>query len=135
MSSNRKVLKILSLIQFVLSAGVIILAVLSKVGGGEAVEAKDWGEAARLYLDLPAFAVFGFLSIAGSVTGIHGTNRPSALGSHRLLCILGVVFGIVAMVIAGAGAGVPVVPGITVVVDAAAAVFDTKVRKELEARR
>ncbi len=135
MSNNRKALKILSLVQFVLSVCVIVLAVLSKVGGGEAAEAKEWGEAARLYLDLPAFAVFGILSIAGSVTGIHGANRPSALGSHRLLCILGIVFGIVAMIVSGAGAGVPVVPGITVVVDAAAAVFDTKVRKELDERR
>ena len=135
MSSNRKALKVLSLIQFVLSICVIILAVLSKIGGGEAVEAKEWGEAARLYLDLPAFAVFGILSIAGSVTGIHGANRPSALGSHRLLCILGVIFGIVAMIVSGAGAGVPVVPCITVVVNAAAAVFDTKVRKELDERR
>ena len=135
MSNNRKALKILSLVQFVLSICVIILAVLSKVGGGEAAEANNWGEAARLYLDLPAFAVFGVLSIAGAVTGIHGANRPSALGSHRLLCILGVVFGIVAMIVSGAGAGVPVVPGITVVVDVMAAVFDTKVRKELDERR
>ena len=134
MSSNRKVLKVLSLIQFVLSICVIILAVLSKLGGNEAVEAKDWGEAARLYLDLPAFAVFGILSIAGSVTGIHGANRPSALGSHRLLCILGVVFGIVAMVVAGAGSGVPVVPALDAVCCLVGAIVDGRVRKEIEDR-
>ena len=135
MSSNRRALKIVSLIQFMLALCVIVLAILAKVGGEQAAQSGEWGETVRLYLDLPAFIVFGALTVGASVTGIHGANRPSALGSHRLLCILGVVFGVVAMVVSGAGEGVPVVPGITVVVDAAAAVFDTKVRKELDERR
>ena len=135
MSSNRRALKIVSLIQFVLALCVIVLAILAKVGGEQAAQSGEWGETVRLYLDLPAFIVFGALTVGASVTGIHGANRPSALGSHRLLCILGVVFGIVAMIVSGAGAGVPVVPGITVVVDVVAAVFDTKVRKELDERR
>lgn len=135
MSTNRKVLKVLSLIQFVLSIAVIVLAIVAKVGEGWAVADGELENAFRLYLDLPAFLVFGACSIAASVTGIHGANRPSALGSHRLFCILGVVFGIAAMVIAGAGAGIPVVPALTALDDLAAAVFDTKVRKELEERR
>ena len=134
MSSNRKALKIVSLIQFVLAVGVIILAVLAKVGGEQAVQNGEWGETVRLYLDLPAFIVFGALSIGASVTGIHGANRPSRLGSHRLLCILGVVFGIIAMVIAGAGSGVPVVPALDAICCLVGAVFDGRVRKEVEER-
>ena len=134
MSSNRRALKIVSLIQFVLAIAVIILAILAKVGGDQAVQSGEWGETVRLYLDLPAFIVFGALSIGASVTGIHGANRPSALGSHRLLCILGVVFGIVAIVISGAGSGVPVVPALDAVCCLVGAVVDGRVRKEIEDR-
>lgn len=135
MSSNRKVLKVLSLIQFVLSICVIVLAVIAKVGGGEAVEGDGWYETTRLYLSLPLSVVFGVLSIAGSVTGIRGANRPSALDKHFVFCVLGTVFGIAALAVAGANVGVLVAGGITAAVDVAAAVFDSKVRKELEARR
>lgn len=135
MSSNRKVLKVLSLIQFVLSICVIVLAVIAKVGSGEAVGDGGWYETARLYLSLPLSVVFGLLSIAGSVTGIRGANRPSGLGKHFLFCVLGAVFGIATLAVAGANVGVLVVAGATAAVDVAAAVFDSKVRKELEARR
>lgn len=136
MSSNRKVLKILSLVQFVLSVCVIVLAVVAKVNGsGQTAETGDLIQSARPYLGLPTSIVFGLLSVAGSVTGIRGANRPSALGKHFLICVLGAVLGIVAMVLAGAGLVALLAPGATVAVDAAAAVFDSKVRKEVEARR
>ena len=134
MSGNRKALKIVSLIQFVLAAAVMILAALSKIGAAEAVNSEDWGAAARMYLELPCFAVFGFCSIFAAVTGVHGANRPSRLGSHRLLCILGILFGMVAMVVSGAGEGVPLVPALTVVVDLVGAVIDGRVRNELDDR-
>lgn len=134
MSKNRKVLKILSIIQFVLSLVVIFLAFLSKVGGEQAVQGGDWGNMIRLYLDLGAYAVFGFLSIAAAVTGIHGANRPSALGSHRLLCILGAITGVFAIIVAGIGEGLPVFPVLTVIDDIASAVYDGKIRKELDER-
>lgn len=134
MSKNRKVLKILSIIQFVLSLVVIFLAFLSKVGGEQAVQGGDRGNMIRLYLDLGAYAVFGFLSIAAAVTGIHGANRPSALGSHRLLCILGAITGIFAIIVAGIGEGLPVFPVLTVIDDIASAVYDGKIRKELDER-
>ena len=134
MSKNRKVLKILSIIQFVLSLVVIFLAFLSKVGGEQAVQGGDWGNMIRLYLDLGAYAVFGFLSIAAAVTGIHGANRPSALGSHRLLCILGAITGVFAIIVAGIGEGLPAFPVLTVIDDIAGAVYDGKIRKELDER-
>ncbi|WP_321970511.1 hypothetical protein [Paratractidigestivibacter sp.] len=134
MSTNRRVLKIVSLIQFVLAVGVIVLAILAKVGGDQSVESHEWGETVRLYLDLPAFILFGALSIGASITGIHGANRPSRLGSHMLLCILGILFGIVAMVISGAGAGVPVAPALDVVACLVGTIFDARVRKEVERR-
>ena len=135
MSSNRKWLKICSFAQFILAIAAFIIAFIAAQGASELGSDISLGELVLFWLDKILYAVLGFLSLADSVMGIHGANRPSALGSHRLLCILGVVFGIVAMIVSGAGAGVPVVPCITVVVDAAAAVFDTKVRKELDERR
>ena len=53
MSSNRKMLKILSLLQFALSIVVIILAVVAKIGG-QAAAGQGQLDAMRPYLDLPA---------------------------------------------------------------------------------
>ena len=66
--------------------------------------------------------------------GIRGANRPSALGSHRVLCVLAVVLGVVAAVFAGSVA-VLAVSAITAVNGRGAAVYDGKVQKELEERR
>ena len=75
------------------------------------------------------------LYAAGEVTGgIHGANRPSALGSHRLLCILGAITGVFAIIVAGIGEGLPVFPVLTVIDDIAGAVYDGKIRKELDER-
>ena len=64
--------------------------------------------------------------------GIHGANRPSALGSHRLVAILTMLIGIVTCAVSGAGEGIPVLSAIIAVVALIAAVLDTKVRKELD---
>lgn len=133
MSSNRKILKILSLLQFALSIVVIILTVVAKVGGQTAA-GQGQLDAMRPYLDLPAALALGVLSVAASVMGIRGANRPSALGSHRVLCILAVILGVVAAVFAGSTA-VLVVSAITAADGLGAAVYDGKVQKELEERR
>lgn len=132
MSSNRKMLKILSLLQFALSI-VVILAVIAKVGG-QAAAGQGQLDAMRPYLDLPAALALGAVSVAASVMGIRGANRPSALGSHRVLCILAVVLGVVAAVFAGSTA-VLAVSAITAADGLGAAVYDGKVQKELEERR
>ena len=88
----------------------------------------------RPYLDLPAALALGVLSVAASVMGIRGANRPSALGSHRVLCILAVVLGVVAAVFAG-NAAVLAVSAITAADGIGAAAYDGKIQKELEERR
>ena len=88
----------------------------------------------RPYLDLPAALVLGAVSVAASVMGIRGANRPSALGSHRVLCILAVVLGVVAAIFAGSAA-VLAISAITAADGLGAAVYDGKVQKELEERR
>ncbi len=136
MSSNRKVLKILSLIQFVFSVCVIVLGVMAGLGGAQSVEGQGLGETGP-YLELAAAVLLGILSVAASVMGIRGANRPSALGKHGVVCALGVVLGIAAVAACAIDGNVPtaVASGITALIDAAAAVFDAKVRKEVEDRR
>ena len=109
------------------------LAVVAKVGG-QAVAGQGQLDAMRPYLDLPAALVLGAVSVAASVMGIRGANRPSALGSHRVFCILAVVLGVVAAVFAGSTA-VLAVSAITAADGLGAAVYDGKVQKELEERR
>ena len=132
MSSNRKWLKICSFAQFILAIAAFIIAFIAAQGVADPGADADLAEIVLLWLDKVLYVALGILSIADSVMGIHGANRPSALGSHRLVAILAAIVGIVTCVISGAGAALAVMPAIAAVVAAIAAVLDTKVRKELD---
>ena len=132
MSANRKWLKIVSFIQFIVAIAVLILAGLAAAGVSDPGAGASVAKIVLLWLDKILFAVLGFLSIADAVMGVHGANRPSALGSHRLVAILTVLVGIVSCPVSFDGHGIPVTPVIAVVVALIAAILDTKVRKELD---
>lgn len=132
MSANRKWLKIISFVQFIVAIAVLILAGLAAAGVSDLGPDASVAKIVLLWLDKVLFAILGFLSIADAVMGVHGANRPSALSSHRLVAILAMLTGIVSCPVSFDGRGVPVVPVIAVVVALVAAIFDTKVRKELD---
>ncbi len=132
MSSNRKWLKICSFAQFILAIAAFIIAFIAAQGMSELGSDISLGELVLFWLDKILYAVLGFLSLADSVMGIHGANRPSALGSHRLVAILAAVVGVVACVVSGAGVAIAAMPVVAAVVAVIAAVLDTKVRKELD---
>ena len=132
MSSNRKWLKICSFAQFILAIAAFIIAFIAAQGASELGSDISLGELVLFWLDKILYAVLGFLSLADSVMGIHGANRPSALGSHRLVAILAAIVGVVACVVSGAGVAIAAMPVLAAVVAVIAAVLDTKVRKELD---
>ena len=132
MSANRKWLKIVSFIQFIVAIAVLILAGLAAAGVSDPGPDASVAKIVLLWLDKILFAVLGFLSIADAVMGVHGADRPSALGSHRLVAILTMLVGIVSCPVSFDGHGIPVTPVIAVVVALIAAILDTKVRKELD---
>ena len=132
MSSNRKWLKICSFAQFILAIAAFIIAFIAAQGMSELGSDISLGELVLFWLDKILYAVLGFLSLADSVMGIHGANRPSALGSHRLVAILAAIVGVVACVVSGAGVAIAAMPVVAAVVAVIAAVLDTKVRKELD---
>lgn len=72
------------------------------------------------------------LSFITAFMGIHGANRPSALGSHRLLAVLTVLVGIVTCVVSGLGQTIPVLDALVILFGLIAAILDTMVRKELD---
>lgn len=131
MSQNRKLLKVFSLIQFVLGIIALILGIVFAAGasmvGGDAESVTLFGT----YLDAAAWSLLngvilialGILQIASSVLGIRGANRPSALKGHLPITVVIVIIacvdifisanidastspiGILAIALVGVGAG------------------------------
>ncbi len=126
MSENRKFLKILSLAQFVVGIVVLVVACVTKFGSG----ANDGS-----YLDLIACVALAILTVASSIMGIRGANRPSALGAHAAVSVVGALVGIASCVLVALAGGIVVVPAFGVVFNAEAGWLDVKVRKEVEERR
>lgn len=137
MSQSRKILKLISFAQFVFAIVALVLGAVSLAGAGSAMgqqvttlgnemDAALWATTMGTLLVLD-----GALSLVASVLGIRGANRPSKLGSHRLLSALGVIAALAAMVLSGVG-GILVVALILFLLDAEAVVFDARVRKESE---
>ncbi len=130
MSQNRKYLKILSLAQFVVGIAVIVITCVSQLGSG-----LPSGGDVTVYLALAACFVLAGLTLAGSVMGIRGANRPSALGCHQVISILGCLVGIAAVVLtSGDDSPWMYVYALALIVDIEGGWLDTKVRKEIEAR-
>ena len=129
MSENRKALKIVSLIQFVVAIAVLVVAFVAAPASGEGGIVADmpWlGKALCV-----AGAILGLACCAG---GIRGANRPSALGSHNVVSILALVAGIGACAVM-AMAGTTVVaaaPAASAILALVGLILDGKVRKELD---
>lgn len=140
MSSSRKVLKIFSLAQVVIAVISLVLGAITLAGAGGAT--GDPVNVLGSELDPIVFATLvgvlidlsGLLTLITAVLGIRGANRPSRLGSHRLFSLLAALASLVAMFI-GSNFGSLTTPTVTMVAFALAvfaAVFDTRVRRELD---
>lgn len=129
MSENRKALKIVSLIQFVVAIAVLVVAFVAAPASGEGGIVADMP-----WLGKALCFVGAILGLACCARGIRGANRPSALGSHNVVSILTLVAGIgacavMAMASTTVAAAAPAASAILALVGL---VLDGRVRKELD---
>ena len=132
MSPNRKYLKVASLLQVVVALAALILGITCFTGANYAE--ADAGVLGVLVVSTDGilYLLCAALSFITAFMGIHGANRPSALGSHRLLAVLTVLVGIVTCVVSGLGQTIPVLDALVILFGLIAAILDTMVRKELD---
>ena len=134
MSSNCKTLKILSFIQVLVA--ILAFALAAIAGAGDVVADDEAGILGIILVHVQniLYAVLGVLALVSAITGIHGANRPTALGSHKLFSILEILWGVLTCVVSGVGAGLPWVAALAAILGIVVAVFDGKIRKELDER-
>lgn len=134
MSSNCKTLKILSFVQVLVAVLAFVLAGIAGAGDAAAGDEAGIVGVILVHVENILYAVLGVLALVSAITGIHGANRPTALGSHKLFSILEVLWAVLTCVIAGMGAGIPWVAALAGILGIAVAIFDGKIRKELDGR-
>lgn len=132
MSKNCKSLKILSFIQIIVALGAIFLAVIARIGTALAEDEAGIAGVILMYADNFLYGACGVLTIITAIMGIHGANRPSRLGSHRLFAIITAIFAILTIVVAGLGQGIPSVALLTLILAIAVAILDGMCRAELD---
>ena len=138
MSSNRKLLKVLSLVQAPVAVALIVVAIMTMMGsieipvGAQVLGARLDDPAAR-YVIGAGELVAGILTMASAVFGIRGANRPSALEAHGIVSALAGLLGI-CLVIVGVSSAISalLLGAAAAVLGVATFVYDGRVRKELD---
>lgn len=132
MSSNRKTLKILSLVLFVLAILTLVVGCVDVAGSISATDgSREPGIASGAL-----FIVAAVLYVVSSVQGIRGANRPRSLtGVHFAVSVLGALATLVGEVVVMSGIAVGIVPLLLIVpavISLMAGLTGTRVRKEIE---
>lgn len=132
MSPNRKYLKIVSLLQVIVALAALVFGIIAFTGTSSTEGSTGVLGVLSASVDGILYLLCAALSFITAFMGIQGANRPSALGSHRLLSVLTALAGIVTCVIGGLNQELPILGAIVVLFGLAATVFDALVRKELD---
>ena len=132
MSNNRKMLKILSLVQIVFVVLCFVMASLVFNGTPRVEDDADVPTFLMANLDAVLCTIAAFLTAFCAIDGIKGANRPNALGAHLVVAVLVAAAGIAACILSPAVQGLPIVCALDAVLAIAAAVFDKKVRAEID---
>lgn len=132
MSSNRKMLKILSLVQIVFAVLCFVMASLVFNGTPRVEGDADVLTFLTANLDAVLCTIAAFLTAFCAIDGIKGANRPSSLGAHFVIALLILVAGVAACFFAANSMGILVVCALDAALALAAAVLDKKVRAELD---
>ncbi len=132
MSNDRKMLKILSLIQIVFVVLCFVMASFIFNGTPRVEGDADIPTFLIANLDAVLCTVAAFLTAFCAIDGIKGANRPSALGAHLVVAILVAVAGIAACILSPAVQGLSIVCALDAVLAILDAVFGKKVRAEAD---
>lgn len=132
MSTNRKTLKIVSLLQIAMALVALFLGCLGFFAGNLAEEEAGILGVLVANVDGILYLICAVLTFACALMGIHGANQPSRLGSHRFVAILVLVFAVLTVIAAGLGAKIPVAAALIGVLALIAAVLDGMCRKEAD---
>ena len=132
MSNNRKMLKILSLVQIVFVVLCFVMASLIFNGTPRVEGDADVPTFLMANLDAVLCTVAAFLTAFCAIDGIKGANRPTALGAHFVVAILVAMAGAAACALSPAIQGLSIVCALDAILAIAAAVFGKKVRAEAD---
>lgn len=132
MSNNRKMLKILSLIQIVFVVLCFVMASLVFNGTPRVEGDADVPTFLMANLDAVLCTIVAFLTAFCAIDGIKGANRPTALGAHFVVAILVAMAGAAACALSPAIQGLSIVCALDAILAIAAAVFGKKVRAEAD---
>lgn len=138
MSQNRKILKVISLVQALVGLAAIIAGVLAIMNGQDDAGAfVVFGTTIDASLGAMIVGVLGIatgvLTFASCGLGIQGANRPSSLGAHVPASVGALVLGILTTIF-GCSASLPpaIIAGVAAVLALFAVMYDGRVRKELD---
>lgn len=138
MSSNRKLLKVLSLVQAPVAVALIVIGILTMAGtieipAGAQVLGLPLDEAVARYAAGAGELAAGGLTMVSAVLGIRGANRPRALGTHGVVSAVAGLLGICLVIFGVGGAVSTLLAGAAAtVLGVAAFVYDGRVRRELD---
>lgn len=138
MSQNRKILKVVSLIQALVGLAALIAGIFAIVNAQDSAGTFEvFGttiDASLGCMVLGALSVITGACTFGSCTlGIQGANRPSSLGAHAPLSVAALVLGILATIFGtSVNLVLAVISGVAAVLALFAVMYDGRVRKELD---
>lgn len=138
MSQNRKILKVISLVQALVGLAAIIAGVLAIMNGqDDAGTFVVFGTTIDASLGAIIVGVLGIatgvLTFASCGLGIQGANRPSSLGAHAPASVGALVLGILTTIFGcSASLSLAIIAGIAAVLALFAVMYDGRVRKELD---
>lgn len=132
MSTNRKVLKVVSIAQILIAIAAAALGAIALAGAPLAED--EAGILGVLVVDVDGilYLACAFLTFICALMGVHGANQPSRLGSHRLIAILIVLLAVGTGAFAGLGREIPVLAAAIGIAVLCAAILDGAVRREAD---
>ena len=132
MSTNRKVLKVVSIAQILVAIAAAALGAIALAGAPLAEDEAGILGVLVVNIDGILYLACAFLTFICALMGVHGANQPSRLGSHRLIAILIVLLAVGTGAFAGLGREIPVLAAVIGIAALCAAILDGAVRREAD---